>query len=141
MKAHEPGAYFFFLGEAFFAVFLAAVFLAAAGFLAAVFLAAGFLAGDFLAAAFLGAVFFTAVAFLAGLFFAAFLGGMPPKPICEDEDRAYAGGGQRARGTAQTTQHGYVRQLAAHTLQRLKTTGAEGLRRAAPALYAWNAPW
>jgi hypothetical protein len=64
MKAHEPGAYFFFLGKAFFAVFLAAVFLAA-----------GFFAGEFLTAAFLGAAFFTAVA-LAGLFLAAFLGGM-----------------------------------------------------------------
>ena len=61
--------YFFFLGDAFLAVFLAA------GFLAAVFLGAGFLAAGFLAA-----VFFTAVAFFLGAVF--FLGGMPPKPIC-----------------------------------------------------------
>ena len=58
--------YVFLLGEAFFSAY--------------------FLAVLFLAAVFLGVVFLMAVFFLAGLVFAAFLGGMPLKPIFGRDD-------------------------------------------------------
>jgi len=96
-------AYFFFLGEAFLAlvavflaVFFAGDFFGAAGFLAG----AVFLAGAaFLAAVFLAAGFLTAVAFFAGDFFAAFLGGMPPKPICRRTQHAGQASQRRAIAT------------------------------------------